>query len=79
MNYIIIRLDCQTFEVSVLGHFEDYKEALQFMTSEISSDKMYNDADWYKKQLDENNVISVYKANYFSNKTLISKYFIKSF
>lgn len=77
-KFIILKIDCEEYNVEVIGVFEEERDAIQYLQLEIQTDENIKDPDWYKKLLDENS-ISVYKLGYIFKKTLIYRYFIKHY
>ena len=77
-KYIVLKIDCNLLSVEVLGTFDEYRDALTYLTSDIQTNEEYNDVDWYKTQLDHDS-ISVYKCGYIFRKSLMYRYFIKHY
>jgi hypothetical protein len=72
-RYIILVLDVQASNVSVIQTFDSFEQSTVFL-NELIDNSEYN-TDSYKKYHDSSNSISIYKTNYIMPKTLIMRYF----
>jgi hypothetical protein len=79
MKYIVIYLDLISANCDVLSSHNHYKDALSALNETIDKHDKFNNPSYYKKYHDNKELISIYQVNYLFPKTLIGRYFIKTF
>lgn len=78
-NYIVVKMDCVNFNIEVLKCFDKYKDALKYFSESITENKEIENPDWYEKIIDGESNVSVYLRGWITKKSLIYRYFIKSY
>lgn len=79
MKFIVIYLDVISSNCTILSSHHHHKDAINSMNQFVDQNKEFDNPSSYKKYYDNTNIISIYKANYIMSKTLIGRYFIKTF
>jgi len=78
-KWCVMYLDCLKCTIDILGVFSDPRDAILFMNNKVDQVKEWTDSSYFRKHQDNTYTISVYQANWFSEKTLIARYIISKY
>jgi hypothetical protein len=79
MKHCVLYLNLTLCNCKILSVHANYKDSLEAFNKVIDDNKEIQNPSYYKKYHDSQSTISIYKTNYIMTKTLIEKYFIKSY
>jgi hypothetical protein len=79
MKYLVIYLNLEEANCTILSVHSDYKNALESLNLALDNNPDFGDSVYFKKYHDSKDVVSIYRTNYIMSKTLIGRYCIKSF
>lgn len=74
-KYAILSLNVTDNDAKVMKVFEDSRDAIVYMNELIDQNIDWNDENYFRKIHNSTNQCSIYKTNYFTEKTLIHRYF----
>lgn len=74
--FAVIRLDAVTLDAEIVNVFSEKRDALQCMLDCVKNTDVNT---WQRKEYDDNQVITVYRLNYFTKKDPLERFFIREF